>query len=93
MIAQLMAQRVLSLDPGIPHADVYRSALRLCAAPSSTTAQLARMQATLTSLPKTDVRDLCQQALATRRGVLEQEAQRKVYRGFTMAGRARLVGA
>ena len=90
MIAQLMAQRALSLNPSMMNAGVYRSAVKLCANADATIAQLARMQALMTKLPRCDVNDLCQQALGIRRAQLQREEDLRSRRGFRLEIRARL---
>lgn len=91
MIAQLMAQRMLSLDPDCDGAAAFRQALKLCSSRTATVPQLAGMQAALASSKHTpDIRDLCKQALAIRRATLVANQPRV---SFSLEARGRLVGA
>ncbi len=95
MISQLVAQRQLSLNPDCDGAAVFRQALRLCSSPKTSTAQLAGMQAALSTYPRTsdisaEINDLLQQALTIRRATLQQQARGV---SFSIGGRGRLVGA
>ena len=91
MIAQLMAQRMLALDPECEGAQAFKQAIRLCSNPATTLPQLAGMQAALAvTNASPDLRDLCQRALSIRRATLAA-AQPKV--SFSIGGRGKLVGA
>lgn len=99
MIAQLMAQRALIQNPGVDCADMFRRAVRLCAKPKATAAEIASMQAALAGLhlPKPDqadvnspaeIADLCQRALSIRRAALAKVEPQVSYR---LEARGRLV--
>ena len=95
MIAQLMAQRLLTTNHDLHHVTTYKTALRLCASNTATVASLAHMQAEITRLPKADghaeIRDLLQRALTVRRQTLASQEKKKLGSFFKLENVARLV--
>lgn len=92
MIAQLMAQRALIQNPDCDCADMFRRAVRLCAKPKASAAEIASMQAAIAGLrldkPSSEIADLCQKALSIRRAALASNEPRVSYR---LEARGRLV--